>query len=43
MIHSPTLLGPLVKHDRVHESDQTVVTLWDLDAWERPAELRAER
>jgi hypothetical protein len=39
MIHSPTLLGPLVKHDRVHESDQTVVTLWDLDAWERPAEL----
>lgn len=39
MIHSPTLLAPLVKHDRVHESDQTVVTLWDLDAWERPAEL----
>lgn len=39
MIHSPTLLAPLVKHDRVHENDQTVVTLWDLDAWERPSEL----
>ena len=39
MIHSPTLLAPLVKHDRVHERDQTVVTLWDLDAWERPTEL----
>lgn len=39
MIHSPTLLAPLVKHDRVHDYDQTVVTLWDLDAWERPGEL----
>lgn len=39
MIHSPTLLAPLVKHDRVHDHDQTVVTLWDLDAWERPGEL----
>ena len=39
MIHSPTLLAPLVKHDRVHDHDQTVLTLWDLDAWERPAEL----
>lgn len=39
MIHSPTLLAPLVRHDRVHDSDQTVVTLWDLAAWERPQEL----
>ncbi|MGB4778685.1 glycosyltransferase [Microbacterium sp.] len=39
MIHSPTLLAPLVRHDRVHDHDQTVVTLWDLDAWERPEEL----
>lgn len=39
MIHSPTLMAPLVKHDRVHDHDQTVVTLWDLDAWERPGEL----
>ena len=39
MIHSPTLMAPLVKHDRVHENDQTIVTLWDLDAWERPSEM----
>jgi len=39
MIHSPTLMAPLVKHDRVHENDQIVVMLWDLDAWERPTEM----
>lgn len=39
MIHSPTLLAPLVKHDRVHRNDQTVVTLWDLHPWEAPEEL----
>ena len=39
MIHSPTLMAPLVKHDRVHDHDQTVVTLWDLRAWESPDEL----
>ncbi|MGF6821601.1 hypothetical protein M2317_000487 [Microbacterium sp. ZKA21] len=36
MIHAPSLMAPLVKHDRVHDMDQTVVTLWDLDAWEEP-------
>jgi hypothetical protein len=39
MIHSPTLLAPLVRHDRVHDNDQTVVTVWDLRAWESPDEL----
>lgn len=39
MIHSPTLLAPLVKHDRVHNSDQTVVTVWDLQPWEAPSQL----
>lgn len=39
MIHSPTLLAPLVKHDRVHDNDQTVVTVWDLRPWEAPGEL----
>ncbi|MGA7147611.1 MAG: glycosyl transferase, partial [Microbacterium sp.] len=39
MIHSPTLFAPLVKHDRVHDNDQTVVTVWDLRAWEAGAEL----
>lgn len=39
MVHSPTILAPLVKHDRIHDHDQTVVTLWDLAAWENPEEL----
>lgn len=39
MIHSPSLLAPLVKHDRVHDNDQTVVTVWDLRPWEAPSEL----
>ena len=39
MIHSPTLFAPLVRHDRVHDHDQTVVTVWDLRAWESGAEL----
>ncbi len=38
MIHSPTLLAPLVRHDRVHDNDQTVVTIWDLGPWEAPGE-----
>lgn len=36
MIHSPSLMAPLIKHDRVHDMDQTVVTLWDLNAWQAP-------
>ena len=39
MLHSPTLFAPLMKHDRVHDNDQTVVTLWDFRAWEAPDEL----
>lgn len=39
MIHAPTLFAPLVKHDRTHDGDQTVVTVWDLRAWETPDEL----
>lgn len=38
LIHSPSLMAPLVKHDRAHDHDQTVVTLWNLDAWEHPGE-----
>jgi glycosyltransferase involved in cell wall biosynthesis len=36
LIHAPSLLAPLTRHDRVHDNDQTVVTVWDLDVWERP-------
>src|SRR5690554_857685 len=39
LIHAPTLMAPLVRHDRVHDHDQTVVTVWDLDPWEHPDEL----
>lgn len=39
LIHSATLLAPLVRHDRVHDNDQTTVTLWDLCAWENPDAL----
>ncbi len=36
LIHAPSLMAPLVRHDRLHDHDQTTVTLWDLDAWESP-------
>jgi glycosyltransferase involved in cell wall biosynthesis len=39
LIHAPSLMAPLVKHDRVHDHDQTVVTVWDLNAWEAPQAL----
>ncbi len=39
LIHAPTLMAPLVKHDRVHNHDQTVVTVWDLDPWECADEM----
>jgi hypothetical protein len=39
MIHSPTLMAPLVRHDRLHDNDQTTVTLWDLRAWDAPESL----
>ncbi|MEH3088044.1 MAG: glycosyltransferase [Microbacterium arborescens] len=37
LLHAPTLLAPLVKHDRAHDNQQTVVTVWDLAVWETPA------
>ncbi len=37
LLHAPTLLAPLVKHDRAHENEQTVVTVWDLAVWDAPA------
>jgi hypothetical protein len=36
LIHSASLMAPLVRHDRIHDNDQTTVTLWDLRAWEAP-------
>ncbi len=39
LIHAPSTLAPLVRHDRVNDNDQTVVTLWELCAWEVPGDL----
>lgn len=39
MVHAPSLFAPLVRHDRVHSQDQTVVTVWDLTPWEHPESL----
>lgn len=39
MLHSPTLFAPLVRHDRVHNHDQTVVTIWDLTPWTHPERM----
>ncbi|MEN2738062.1 glycosyltransferase [Microbacterium sp. X-17] len=39
MVHAPSLFAPVGRHDRVHDGNQTVVTLWDLRAWERPDSL----
>lgn len=39
LIHSPTLMAPLVRHDRLHDNDQTTVTVWDLRAWDAPEQL----
>lgn len=36
LVHAPTLMAPLVKHDRLHDDDQVAVTVWDLNAWEAP-------
>lgn len=39
LIHAPTLMAPLVKHDRVHDDNQVAVTVWDLNAWEAPQSM----
>lgn len=37
MVHAPTLLAPLAKHDRLHNrGQQTAVTMHDLTAWLSP-------
>ena len=37
MVHAPTMLAPLAKHDRLHNhGQQTVITMHDLTAWLSP-------
>ncbi|WP_105567571.1 glycosyltransferase [Microbacterium halophytorum] len=42
IVHSPTLLAPLMAHDRVNDGDQTVVSVWDLSPWVSVAERNAQ-
>lgn len=39
MIHAPTLLAPLRKHDRLNDGDQIAVTIHDTLAWTHPETL----
>jgi Glycosyltransferase len=41
MIHSPSLLAPLRKHDRRNDGTQIVVTIHDVTAWTAPETLSA--
>ena len=44
MLHSPSLLAPLVRHDRVNRpNDQTVVTVHDTFAWTHPQGLTSHQ
>ncbi len=43
MLHAPSLLAPLTRHDRVNDGTQTVVTLHDLVAWTHPDSLTARQ
>ncbi|MEO7016592.1 MAG: glycosyltransferase family 1 protein [Leifsonia sp.] len=39
MIHAPSLLAPLRKHDRLNEGDQVTVTIHDTLPWTHPESL----
>ena len=39
MVHAPTLLAPLRKHDRLNGGDQLAVTIHDAIAWTHPESL----
>ncbi len=44
MVHSPSLLGPLSRHDRLNnEADQIVVTIHDVVPWTHPETLSRGR
>jgi len=39
MVHAPSLLAPLRRHDRLNNGDQLVVTIHDTLAWRHPEAL----
>ena len=43
MIHAPSLLAPLSRHDRLHDGQQIAVTIHDVVAWTHPDSLPSRR
>ena len=43
LIHAPSLLAPIYRHDRVNLGDQTSVTIHDVVAWTHPESLTSAR
>lgn len=41
MLHAPSLLAPLTRHDRINDGTQVVVTLHELVPWTHPESLPA--
>ena len=39
LVHAPSLLAPLRRHDRIHDHTQIAVTLHDMLAWTHPQSL----
>ncbi|MDF1479140.1 glycosyltransferase [Leifsonia sp. H3M29-4] len=39
MLHAPSLMAPLARHDRLNDQEQVVVTLYDTLAWTDPEAL----
>lgn len=42
MIHAPSLLAPLFRHDRINDGQQTVVTIHDAVPWMHDAGLKSK-
>ena len=43
MVHAPSLLAPLARHDRLNEVNQIAVTIHDTLAWSNPEALTSRR
>lgn len=41
LVHSPTTVAPLARHDRVNRGDQVVATIWDATPWMGAADASA--
>ena len=43
MLHAPSLLAPLARHDRLNNGDQIAVTVHDTIAWSNPESMTSRR